>query len=114
VATTTEREREHWDGPTRKSEEGGSCGETREGSGQAVAFGSATGNRRRRMDATKPFTIPKRRVMEAFKAVKANAGGAFVDQQSIEDFEKDLKDNSRISAGTGWRREATCRRRSRR
>jgi RNA-directed DNA polymerase len=45
------------------------------------------------MDATKPFTIPKRQVMEAFKAVKANAGAAGVDQQSVEDFEKDLKGN---------------------
>jgi len=43
------------------------------------------------MDAAKPFAIPKRLVMEAFKAVKANAGAAGVDQQSIEDFEKDLK-----------------------
>jgi hypothetical protein len=66
------------------------------------------------MDAAKPFAIPKRLVMEAFKAVKANAGAAGVDQQSIEDFEKDLKGNSRISSGTGWRREATFRRRSRR
>jgi RNA-directed DNA polymerase len=45
------------------------------------------------MDAAKPFAIPKRLVMEAFKAVKANAGAAGVDQQSIEDFEKDLKGN---------------------
>ena len=57
------------------------------------------------MDATKPFTIPKRRVMEAFKAVKANAGAAGVDQQSIEDFEKDLKGNlyklwNRLASGS--------------
>jgi len=57
------------------------------------------------MDATKPFTIPKQRVMEAFKAVKANAGAAGVDAQSIEDFEKDLKGNlyklwNRMSSGS--------------
>jgi hypothetical protein len=46
------------------------------------------------MNAAKPFTIPKQQVMEAFKAVKANAGGAGVDKQSIEDFEKDLKDKN--------------------
>ena len=40
------------------------------------------------MNATKSFTIPKQLVMEAFKAVKANAGAAGVDRQSIEDFEK--------------------------
>lgn len=50
------------------------------------------------MDAAKPFTIPKRLVYEAFKAVKANAGAAGVDGQSIEDFEQDLKGNLRASA----------------
>jgi RNA-directed DNA polymerase len=57
------------------------------------------------MSATKPFTIPKRLVYEAFKAVKANAGAAGVDGQSIEDFERNLKDNlykiwNRMSSGT--------------
>ncbi|MBF0503036.1 MAG: group II intron reverse transcriptase/maturase, partial [Candidatus Riflebacteria bacterium] len=45
------------------------------------------------MSATKPFIISKHLVMEAFKAVKANAGSAGVDKQSIKDFEKQLKDN---------------------
>jgi hypothetical protein len=36
----------------------------------------------------KPFTIPKRLVYEAFQAVKANAGSAGVDKETIEDFEK--------------------------
>ena len=45
------------------------------------------------MSATKPFTISKQQVYEAFKAVKANAGAAGVDKQSIEDFERNLKDN---------------------
>ena len=45
------------------------------------------------MSTTKPFPISKQLVYEAFKAVKANAGAAGVDKQSIEDFEKDLKDN---------------------
>jgi RNA-directed DNA polymerase len=57
------------------------------------------------MDATKPFNIPKHRVMEAFKGVKANAGAAGVDQQSIEDFERDLQGNlyklwNRLSSGS--------------
>lgn len=57
------------------------------------------------MSATKPFTISKQLVMEAFKAVKANAGAAGIDRQSIEDFEKDLKDNlyrvwNRMSSGS--------------
>lgn len=57
------------------------------------------------MSATKPFTIAKQDVMNAFKAVKANAGAAGVDKQSIEDFEKELKDNlyklwNRLSSGS--------------
>jgi len=53
----------------------------------------------------KPFDIPKRLVWEAYKRVKANKGAAGVDGCSIEDFEKDLKNNlykiwNRMSSGT--------------
>jgi RNA-directed DNA polymerase len=53
----------------------------------------------------KPFTIPKRLVHEAYKAVKANAGSAGVDKETIEDFETNLKDNlyriwNRMSSGS--------------
>ena len=53
----------------------------------------------------KPFQIPKRLVWEAYKSVKANKGAAGVDGQSVEDFEKDLRDNlykiwNRMSSGT--------------
>jgi RNA-directed DNA polymerase len=41
----------------------------------------------------KPFTIDKRRVYEAYKAVKSNKGAAGVDGQTIEQFEADLKGN---------------------
>jgi RNA-directed DNA polymerase len=54
---------------------------------------------------TKPFYIPKQQVMQAYKLVKANAGAAGVDKQSLEGFEKDLKDNlykiwNRMSSGS--------------
>lgn len=57
------------------------------------------------MNKTKPFDIPKELVWEAFKLVKANKGAAGVDQQSIEDFEKNLSGNlyklwNRMSSGT--------------
>ncbi len=57
------------------------------------------------MSATKPFNRSKQQVMEAFKAVKANAGAAGVDEQSIEDFERDLKGSlykvwDRMSSGS--------------
>lgn len=53
----------------------------------------------------KPFTIPKRLVYDAYKAVKANAGSAGVDKETIADFEANLKDNlyriwNRMSSGT--------------
>ena len=57
------------------------------------------------MNMAKPFTIPKRLVYDAYKAVKANAGSAGVDKETIADFEANLKDNlyriwSRMSSGT--------------
>src|SRR5215475_13032638 len=53
----------------------------------------------------KPFFISKWEVWEAYKRVKANQGAAGVDQQSIADFEKDLKGNlykiwNRMSSGS--------------
>ena len=42
---------------------------------------------------TKPFMIDKRKVFEAYKAVRFNRGAAGVDGQTLEDFEKDLKGN---------------------
>ncbi len=58
------------------------------------------------MPATcKPFSINKKQVLEAFKAVKSNGGAAGVDGQSLEQFEADLKNNlykiwNRMSSGT--------------
>ena len=42
---------------------------------------------------TKPFLINRCQVYEAFRRVKANAGSAGVDKQSIAEFEENLKDN---------------------
>jgi len=58
------------------------------------------------MDTTgKPFTIDKRLVYEAYKAVKSNGGAAGVDRQTIEQFDADLGRNlykiwNRMSSGT--------------
>jgi RNA-directed DNA polymerase len=56
------------------------------------------------MSVTKPFTIDKWQVYKAYQAVKANAGSAGVDGQSLKMFEKDLKANlykiwNRMSSG---------------
>ena len=45
------------------------------------------------MSKAKPFSISKRVVVEAYKRVKANKGAAGVDEESIKDFEKNLKGN---------------------
>ncbi len=57
------------------------------------------------MNKTKPFIISKNLVMQAFKLIKENKGSAGIDQQSIADFELNLKDNlykiwNRMSSGT--------------
>ena len=57
------------------------------------------------MEKTKPFNIPKQRFVQAYKLVKANAGAAGVDNESLADFEKNLKDNlyklwNRMSSGS--------------
>ena len=57
------------------------------------------------MHEAKQFSISKHVVLAAFEKVKANKGSAGVDEQSIEDFEKDLKRNlykiwNRMSSGT--------------
>jgi RNA-directed DNA polymerase len=53
----------------------------------------------------KPFSVDKKRVYEAYKAVKSNAGSAGVDGQTIEQFEADLQNNlyklwNRMSSGS--------------
>lgn len=57
------------------------------------------------MSETKPFIISKEKVMKAFQLIKSNAGTAGIDQQSIADFELNLKDNlyklwNRLSSGS--------------
>jgi RNA-directed DNA polymerase len=54
---------------------------------------------------SKPFSIEKRQVYEAYKVVKSNGGAAGVDGQTIEDFDKDLGGNlykiwNRMSSGS--------------
>src|ERR1035438_5457505 len=45
------------------------------------------------MSEAKPFVISRWEVLEAYKRVKANQGAAGVDEQSIADFERNLKGN---------------------
>ena len=57
------------------------------------------------MDKTKPFCISKHVVWEAYLRVKANKGAAGIDDESLTDFEEDLKNNlykiwNRMLSGT--------------
>ena len=57
------------------------------------------------MSEAKPFSISKWEVWEAYKRVKANQGAAGVDEQTITDFDRDLKGNlykiwNRMSSGS--------------
>jgi len=53
----------------------------------------------------KPFDIPKQLVWEAYRSVASNRGAPGVDEQSLGEFEADLKNNlfkiwNRMSSGT--------------
>ena len=57
------------------------------------------------MGKAKPFCISKQEVLDAFKRVKSNRGAAGVDEQSIEEFDGDMKNNlyklwNRMSSGS--------------
>ena len=57
------------------------------------------------MTKHKSWSIPKKQVLNAYSKVRENKGGAGVDNVSLKDFEKDLKDNlyklwNRMSSGS--------------
>jgi group II intron reverse transcriptase/maturase len=57
------------------------------------------------LNPAKPFPIGKRQVWEAYQRVKANHGGAGVDEQSLEAFDEKLADNlyklwNRLASGS--------------
>jgi retron-type reverse transcriptase len=57
------------------------------------------------MSTTKPYTIPKRLVWEAYQRVKANRGASGIDEQTLEEFDKELSKNlyklwNRLSSGS--------------
>lgn len=90
-------------GPFRSSEEASVMEvERRE---RIVQFSFPVNRQREELlNKTKSFLISKKVVWEAYKKVKANKGAAGCDNESIEDFERDLKNNlykirNRMSSG---------------
>ena len=64
-----------------------------------------TSDGRSRKDKAKPYCIKRREVLEAYYKVKSNKGAAGIDDETIEDFEKNLKRNlykiwNRMSSGS--------------
>ncbi len=71
----------------------------------ALRVGQLRGSEEEPTSKAKPFRISKRVVWEAYQWVKANKGAAGVDGESIEAFEKNLKNNlyklwNRMSSGS--------------
>jgi retron-type reverse transcriptase len=63
------------------------------------------GNEEEPVISTKPLEISKRRVLEAYRHVRANRGAAGIDDESIEMFEADLSRNlyklwNRLASGS--------------
>ena len=63
------------------------------------------GNEGEPVISTKPLEISKRRVLEAYRHVRANRGAAGIDDESIEMFEADLSRNlyklwNRLASGS--------------
>ena len=56
------------------------------------------------MSHAKPFMISKQLVWEAYKRVKANQGAGGVDSESVEQFERKLKENLYKI----WNRMSSC------
>ncbi|MFZ3130503.1 MAG: group II intron reverse transcriptase/maturase, partial [Desulfosporosinus sp.] len=57
------------------------------------------------MQESKPYNIPKKVVMDAYRRVRANKGSAGIDGMDFEEFEKHLKSNlykiwNRMSSGS--------------
>ncbi len=93
------------DGTPRSSDEVRESGWSEGGVCSEAKFVRPTRNGRSLKDEAKPYCISRREVLEAYEKVKSNKGAAGVDEQTIEDFEKDLKNNlyrvwNRMSSGS--------------
>jgi len=96
----------HRDGQARSSEEAAVMAVERRGLVTQRRTNGQPPGRKEPSNEAKPFEIPKRLVWQAYLEVKSKGGAAGVDQQSLEDFERDLKNNlyriwNRMSSGRG-------------
>ena len=95
----------YWDGAARSSDEAPVMGVERRGSIKPPASRSQLQAQEEDRYQAKPFDIDKWLIVEAYKRVKKNAGAAGIDRQSLEDFDRDRKNNlykiwNRMSSGS--------------
>lgn len=95
----------HWGGAARSSDEASVMGVERRGSVKQPECGPQLHQQEEGRPQAKPFEIDKWLFVEAYNRVKKNAGAAGIDQQSLDDFDRDLKNNlyklwSRVSSGS--------------
>jgi len=100
----------HRDGLSRSSVETTVMGVERRGQIIPSSSDDQPTSGRSHVAPTKPYTISKALVYQAYKRVRANRGSAGVDRQSLEDFDADLG-KTFISFGTVYPREAIIRHR---
>lgn len=96
---------EHRGGSSRSSDDVSVMEMERRGRPVQLDDGNQPRSGRNFHPTTKPYTIPKQLIVEAYKRVKANKGSAGVDGQSLKDFEADLQNNlyklwNRLSSGS--------------
>jgi RNA-directed DNA polymerase len=95
----------HRGGQARSSDEAAVMAAERRGLVTRATGNRPTAQQEEPLDVAKPFAIPKQLVWQAYLGVKSKGGAAGVDQQSLEAFERDLKNNlyrvwNRMSSGS--------------
>ncbi|MGS2742302.1 group II intron reverse transcriptase/maturase [Halomonas sp. LS-001] len=98
-------EARYWDGAARSSDEASVMEVERRGSVKPPERRSQLQRQEEGRCQAKPYDIDKWLVVEAYNRVKANAGSAGVDRQSLEDFDRDRRNNlyklwNRMSSGS--------------
>ena len=93
------------DGAPRRSDEVHESGRSKGGACSEAKLVGPTSNGRSPKDKAKPYCISRQEVLEAYFKVKSNQGAAGIDEQTIEDFERNLKRNlykvwNRMSSGS--------------